>query len=147
MAQTIRISAGYADKASENYNSKQYSINLELDVQVNGNTREIEGASDRLFELCRRIVEKQKVVSVDNLLAGPPEPHAEEPNSGNSNGTTRPATAKQLRYLHQLAKKANLTDEQVNGLPRQYYSKAALSDLTSLEASGLIDVLSQKKAA
>jgi hypothetical protein len=74
MSQTVRISAGYSDKASENYQSRQYSFNLELDVQVNGSTLEIESASDRLFDICRRIVEKQKGVSVDNLLQRPEQP-------------------------------------------------------------------------
>ena len=42
MPQNVRIPAGYSDKASENYQSRQYSISLELDVAVNGSTREIE---------------------------------------------------------------------------------------------------------
>jgi hypothetical protein len=38
MSQTVKISAGYSDKNTENYNSTQYSLNLELDVVVNGST-------------------------------------------------------------------------------------------------------------
>jgi hypothetical protein len=44
MSQTVKISAGYSDKTSENYNSTQYSLNLELDVVFNSSTNEIEAA-------------------------------------------------------------------------------------------------------
>ena len=39
--QTVKINAGFSEKTSENYNSTQHSISLEMDIQVNGNTRDL----------------------------------------------------------------------------------------------------------
>ena len=33
--QTVKINAGFSEKTSENYNSTQHSISLEMDIQVN----------------------------------------------------------------------------------------------------------------
>lgn len=152
MPQRIKVSTGYADKVSKDFQSQQFSVGLEMELTVNGTTREIEDASEKLFALCRKIVSSQKSISVDSLLNGNtsqtiPGQNTEQPR-GNGNGNGKPATAKQIRYLHQLGKKADppLTDEQVRALPQQYYGKT-LETMTSQEASNLIDVLGKKKAA
>jgi hypothetical protein len=148
MSQTVRINAAYSEKNTADFNSQQYSVGLEMDAQINGSTREIEEASQKLFALCRRIVAQQKGVSVDNLLQSPAhnEPAPVTPPASSTN-LPRMATSKQLLYLWKLGKRAGLTDEQVRGLPMQYYQKATADDLTGQEASSLIDSLTEKRKA
>ena len=80
MPQTIKISAGYADKVSENYNSQQFSVSLEMACTITGKISEVESAADRLFALCRKIVDRQKGINVDNLLTSDlPDTHVPAP--------------------------------------------------------------------
>lgn len=166
MPQKVKIQTGFSEKTSENYNSQQYSVSLEMECQINGSTREIEDASKRLFSLCRKIVNAQKGISVDNLLLQDdsqfPQPTvpviplnqtpATSPAAPQVSGKPananqpKPATQKQLRFLHQLGRKSGLSIEQVNGLPSQYFQKS-IEQITSQEASTLIDILNQRKAA
>ena len=152
MPQKVKISAGYADKSSENYNSRQYSINLEIDVTVNGTTKEVEDASERLFRLCRKIVESQKGISVDNLLNdNPPQPtppaKPAAPPAPTANGNGKLATDKQIKFIFRLGKQSKLSNEQINALPGQYFGKPNFNSLTASEGSNLIETLSASKAA
>jgi hypothetical protein len=89
MPSKIKITAGFADKVTENYQSQQYSIGLEMECQINGNTAEIEDASKRLFALCRKIVNAQKTINVDYLL----QQDSIEPPTNGSAPTTSAAPA------------------------------------------------------
>ncbi len=143
MPQKIKISTGYSDKSSLNYQSQQYSVSLDMEVQVNGSTQEIEDASSRLFALCRKIVSSQKSVSVDNLLNDEPlqpAPATPAPSSNNGNGKVKPATKKQIDYIFKLAKKSKLSVDEINALP-QNYSKNDFQSLSSVQASQIIDNL------
>lgn len=160
MPQKVKISTGYSDKVSKDFNSQQFSVSLEMECAINGSTKEIQDASKRLFELCRRIVNDQKGVSVDGLLQQeddsmyPPQTAATVPATpvpqGQANGQTgapsvRNITTKQISYLFRLGQKAGLSDEQVRQLPVQYFGRPDLQSLTSYEASKLIDTLGDKK--
>jgi hypothetical protein len=156
MPQNVKIQTGFAEKTSENYNSTQHSISLEMDCVINGSTREIEEASQKLFALCRKIVAAQKGVSVDSLLqsepaqAGTPQnaPAAPLPSSSNSNptGAPKPASAKQIRFLLDVAKKSGLDEKSIRALPAECH-KASFEALSSTEASRLIDSFSPKRKA
>jgi hypothetical protein len=149
--QTVKISAGFAEKISENYNSTQNSISLEMNVQVNGSTREIEEASQKLFALCRKIIYAQKGVNVDSLLQGEqlpatmPSGTPAAPQSPSSS-SQKLASSKQIKFLLELAKKAGMDETSIRSLPSEF-QKSSFEALSSAEASKLIDSFSKKKAA
>jgi len=149
--QTVKISAGFAEKISENYNSTQNSISLEMNVQVNGSTREIEEASQKLFALCRKIIYAQKGVNVDSLLQGEQLP-ATMPSGtfaapqSPSSSTQKLSSSKQIKFLLELAKKAGMDEAAIRLLPTEF-KKSSFEALSSAEASKLIDSFSKKKAA
>ncbi len=58
--QAVKIQAGFSEKASQNYNSQQFSVSLEMECHINGTTHEIEDAAAKLFTLCRKIVANEK---------------------------------------------------------------------------------------
>lgn len=143
----VRISAGYSDKISENYNSKQFSINLELDANINGSTQEIEDASARLFELCRKIVEQQKGVSVDSLLAPTPQQlPPQQPQQNFQPQTNIPssnpslASPAQVKCIFAVAKQNGLQNGAIAALANRF-NKPKLDDLSKQEASILIKEL------
>ncbi len=153
MSQTVKISAGYSDKVSQDYNSSQYSLNLELDVVVNGSTMEIESASQKLFLLCKKLVLAQRSVNVDGLLnpeakpgASQSAPAAPQSPSSNASNNQRKASPKAIKYLLELAKKSGMDQKAIQSLPSEY-GKTAFEDLSPAEASKLIDSFSKKKAA
>ena len=128
-----------------------------MDCVINGSTSEIESASQKLFALCRKIVSAQKSVNVDSLLNGemPPVNHSQNqqppqssPQNANNNNQSppRPATQKQIKFLLELAKKANLSNDEILTLPA-VYKKDRFEQLTAYEASSLIDRYNNKKMA
>lgn len=133
MAQkTVKISAGYSDKISENYNSQSYSINLEMDANINGTTTEIEQASERLFQLCRKIVNHQKSFTGDVLLPESPLQQLPAPAP-----PIHLCSEKQIKCIFGVAKSRGMANNAIQGLA-QRFSKQRLEDLTSQEASLLI---------
>ncbi len=165
MSQKVKIQTGFSEKSTENYQSQQYSVALEMECQINGSTREIEDASNRLFALCRKIVSAQKGVNVDTLLnneappassrpsqpatatpSAPPAAPPAGPSVPSGNGTPKSATSKQIRYVLELAKKAGMSKPDIQNLPATY-KKKTFESLTSVEASKLIESLSKKQAA
>jgi len=160
MSQKVKIQTGFSEKTSENYNSQQYSVALEMECQINGSTREIEEASAKLFALCRKIVAGQKGVNVDTLLnsenvpgtapvqqpPATPAPAAPAPVNGPGPGTSKPASSKQIKYLLDSAKRIGLSKVEIQNLPASF-KKTTFESLTSVEASKLIESLAKKKAA
>jgi hypothetical protein len=48
MSPKVLVSAAYSEKNTENYCSRQHSIGLEMEINVNGSTDEVEPASNKL---------------------------------------------------------------------------------------------------
>ena len=159
MPQKVKIQTGFSEKTTENYQSQQYSVALEMDCSVNGTTREIEEASAKLFNLCRKIVASQKGVNVDNLLKDAPVtvasspvpsvPAASTPSTSQApartNGTTKPATGKQIRYALELLRKSGLGKNEIAAIPASF-NKQSWESLSSIEASKIIEKYSKKAA-
>ena len=146
--QQVRINTGFSEKVVANFQSTQHSISLEMDVSVNGTTKEIEDASAKLFALCRKIVSAQKSGNVDNLLTSPtsaesvsspvqPAPAASAPSAPHApTGTngTKPATSKQIKYALELMKKSGMSKQEIATIPASF-NKQSFEALSSVEAS------------
>ena len=152
MPQTVKIQTGFSEKSTQNFQSTQHSISLEMDCAINGSTSEIEDASQKLFALCRKIVSVQKSVNVDSLLnndatqtPSPPAP-VSTPATGSNVIPIGTATSKQIKYLLELAKKASLTHDEILAIPGTY-NKNMFEQLSASEASSLINRFKMKQAA
>jgi hypothetical protein len=160
MPQKVKIQTGFSEKTTENYQSQQYSVALEMEVSINGSTSEISEASNKLFALCRRLVSQQKAVNVDNLLTAAPveqhppvstpvapaiaAPSAATPVSNAGNGT-KAATSKQIKYALELAKKSGMSKSDIAALPAKF-NKASFEALSAKEASSIIEGFAKKAA-
>ena len=147
MPNKVKISAGYSDKTSENYNSTQYSINLEMDANINGTTAEIEQASDKLFKLCRKIVAAQKGVSVDNYLSTDTDHNTPLPSSPQQPHTTSVDAANlcspaQVKCIFAVAKSKGLQNGAITNLAKRF-NKSKLDELSRPEASQIIKELKE----
>jgi len=121
----------------DKYKSKKYMVELTQQLPDGAN---IPQATTALFATA-----KSSVLSEIELAMLPKIQQNNFNNNGNHNGP-KLMSDKQKSYLFQLSRKAGLTNEQVNSMPSQYFQKQSLDDLTSKEASRLIEIMSGTKS-
>lgn len=139
--QTVKIQTGFSEKLSQNYNSNQFSVSLEMECHINGSTQEIETAAAKLFDLCRKIVQHEKSGQSAQTSLNPPPNQTQFPSNGNGD---RPASAKQIAAIYAIGKSVGLNKSQIEQL-----AGVNLSSKTLLvkDASKVIEFLKQKQAA
>ncbi len=139
---TVKINTGFSDKVSENYNSQAFSVNLEMTVAINGSSSDVENAADRLFNLCKKIVEKQKGVASDPIFGEPSTipSHAPTENAGDTNSPI-PATDKQVKAIFGIGKGKGLDNKEIRSLADRFNKN--IEQLSKTEASSLIQELTE----
>jgi hypothetical protein len=154
----LTLNVGFTRKVGEaNYGSRGASVNLEIEVE-SGLVREPDKLQAKIDYLFR-----QAKASVDAQLNGSAEPQQPPPMAANSNGGNgvqngnghAPASTngnghgngshrafeKQMNFVNQLARGIRgLGVRRLESLTGRMFGKP-LSDLTSLDASSLIDTL------
>ncbi|MFN3166137.1 MAG: hypothetical protein ACE37H_03630 [Phycisphaeraceae bacterium] len=140
----ISLSIGLSRKVSKDYNSRGYSVNLDVELPADAinDQQSIANSADRLFALCDQLLECQ--ISGQGVVA-------EQTRSSNTNGhrrsggvrTTlnhvngRPLTNAQERAINSMARKL--------GNDADHYAEhefgSVLADLDVRQASQLIDIL------
>ena len=141
----LKLNVGLSRKVGEaNYGSRGASVNLELELEA-GLVSEPDRLQDRIRQLFR--LAKQ---SVDEELNGSSQPQSDQTaqfggrndgtgQSGNGNG--HQASQKQRNYLNQLAGQVTgLGTRRLESLSQKLTGKP-LADLSSLDASSLIDTV------
>jgi len=138
--QVVKICSGYADTASQNYNSQKFSVSLEMECHINGSTTEIETAAAKLFDLCRKIVQNEKQTPTARpAITPPPAPVNQTQFSGE-----RLATSKQIAACYAIGKSIGLNKAQIEQMAGVNLTSKTL---TAKEASKVIEFLKQKQAA
>ena len=148
----VKISCGYSAKESANYNSSSYSINLEMEVLVNGKTADLESKADLLYDLCRRIVTKQRSASIDSLLAPNERPPATTQPAVTlltppvNNNVPDVASPKQVKYIFALSRAKGFDSKKTKDIVYDQYGKA-VENLSKKDAAAVIDELKALKQA
>ncbi|MFH1761576.1 MAG: hypothetical protein ABIA63_10800 [bacterium] len=130
MSQTVKIRAGYSETVTKDYNSQRYSIELEGDINLNGNghKKTIEEASQKMFATCKSLIahEKDSSQTVNDLF------------ENGDNEKPQFCSQKQIDFIKKLClrKKKNVVDV-IFG----QWEKENLEDLTLQEASKTIEEL------
>jgi len=154
----LKLNIGFNRKIGEaNYGSRGASVNLEIEVE-SGLVREpdkLQAKIDYLFNLAKKSVDAQLA---DNGQAETPQAtnvsahngngaqngngHAASNTNGNGHGNgSHRASEKQFHFINQLARSIRgLGVRRLESLTAKMFGKP-LSDLTSLDASSLIDTL------
>jgi len=145
----LKLNIGFNRKIGEaNFSSRGASVNLEIEVE-SGVVREpdkLQAKIDYLFKLAK--------ASVDAQLNGTSPPAQSPPAASNGNGQSNQAsgnvqgngnghraTEKQINFANQLAKGIRgLGSRRLESLTGRMFGKP-LAELTSLDASSLIDTL------
>ncbi len=160
----LKLNIGFSRKVGEaNYGSRGASVNLEIEVE-SGLVREpdkLQAKIDYLFDLAKKSVDAQ----LNGNGHSEPAPAASTPNrngngmpngnghsngngshptaasNGNGNGNGHQASEKQMTFVNQLARGIRgLGVRRLESLTGKMFGKP-LADLTTLDASALIDTL------
>ena len=151
----LKLNVGLSKKIGQpDYGSLGASCHVEVELDHALLDSDLEGFQQRArqaFSACRQAVHDELARHTGNQPVGDPA----KPAEAASNGHTRPATngetshrasRKQLDYVQQLAGQiTGLGVRKLEDLAHRMFSKP-LADLSSLDASGLIDTLKQIKA-
>jgi len=136
----LKINAGFSRKIGEpNFGSRGASVNVELELESGliAEPDALAGRIRKLFDLARQ--------SVDDELAGEPQPKDRSNNGSAPNGRdTRTATSSQIRAIRAICDRHNLDAAR---LAIEKFRVHRVEDLTVREASALIDELKSTAAA
>ena len=152
----LKLNVGLSKKIGQpDYGSLGASCNVEVELDHALLASDLEGFQQRArqaFSACRQAVNDELARHTGNQPVGDPAKTAEAAGNGHTrpatNGaeTSHRASRKQLDYVQQLAGQiSGLGVRRLEDLAHKMFSKP-LADLSSLDASGLIDTLKQIKA-
>jgi hypothetical protein len=154
----LRLNIGLTKKVGQpDYGSVGASCHLEIELDQTLIVSDPDGFQERVrrtFTVCRQAVEdelsRHHSAGAGNGSAEPSQAtRAATGSNGNGarrNGNGHRASQKQLGYVHQLAGQLQGMDvRRLEALTNKMYGKP-LADLSSLDASGLIDMLKSIKS-
>ena len=145
----LKINVGLNRKVGEaNYGSRGACVNFEVEVEPTlvEKPDQLREKVRYLFQLAKTSVEEELNGHGVKDAAG--SGHSDNGNAGahNTNGNGHQATDKQLGYARQLAGQVSgLGIRRLDELTNKMFGKP-ITELTTLDASGLIDMLKQLKA-
>ena len=168
------VTARYAENLpGDNYKTRRYEAELSTTVETDA---EVPAATERLFLIAKAQVQSQIARSsadlalhqnqsvpvqqprpqpqpqyhqpVQQFQPQPPQRQQQQTFPPRNNSAPRQASSKQIAYIQRLAKEQGYTPDQIRMLPRDYYNVQSFNELSSDEASSVIESLnSQRKAA
>ncbi len=134
----MKVQVNYSENLpGDEYKTRRWSA--ELSQEIPDNT-DVLSATRMLFKVAKSAVRSELETAKDDSVFNQNQPAFVPALNG-----ARLVTDKQLKYLKRLGLNAGLTPEQVNAMPYQYFKKHNLEELTSKEASSLIEILSGSK--
>lgn len=153
----MKLSVGLSKKIGlPDYGSLGASCHVELELDQTLISSDLDGFHERVrrtFAACRQAVEDEltasRAVRANNKSNGKSDAPARSDQSrgnGSSNGNGQRASQKQIDYAQQIAGQIKgLGVRRLEALSQKMFSKP-LADLSSLDASGLIDALKEIKS-
>lgn len=144
----ISLSIGLSRKVSKDYNSRGYSVNLDVELPADAinDQQSITDSADSLFALCDQLLDRQIAEQQNESAARKQQPRSNgyrkpatqrRPSNGNGNG--RSMTNAQSRAIESMARKLG---EDPNEWARHEFGQE-LSQLNIRQASEMIDGLKQ----
>ena len=149
----LRLNCGVNKKIGQpDFGSLGASCNVEIELDHSLLVSDLDTFRDRVrqaFSECRKAVDNELARHSGNASAAK-NPASEPANAANghstSNGNGHRASGKQLGYARQLAGQiTGLGARRLESICQTMFSRP-LADLTTLDASGLIDTLKEIKA-
>ncbi len=146
----LKLNASYSKKVpveGREYSSQSYHASVEVEIPDGLDQDQLHTRIHDTFRLVRTSVEAELTNGHSQREAAPPatgEDAFPSRNVNNDNSATRnttKATAKQIKFLSDLAVRNSRTLEDLNTLANQDYGVGDVTELTKKQASELIDKL------
>ena len=164
---TVKYSENLPSTEPNSYKTRHFAVELTEKVDDNDNAVEV---TAQLFRVAKAQVKTQIMSETADLAMNqsqqsnykpypsptqqvpfqpqrspnPPSPQLQ--SSDNRNGF-RPASPKQINFILMLAKKQGLKDYEIKNLPQNYFNASGFDQISSQQASELIESLNAKKQA
>lgn len=146
----LKLTVGRSIKRSENYNSKGYSINLDVELPADalGKPSLINESAEQLFALCDRLLEDQLIDRSNGAQATSKAPRSNGRNGGNGHTTsrvprqeTRGLTNAQERAIQNMARRL---EQDPDSWAHDQFGVDGVKNLSVKQASEFIDLLKQE---
>jgi len=148
----ISLSIGLSRKVSKDYNSRGYSVNLDVELPADAinDQQSIADSADRLFALCDQLLDRQIAEQKGESSGRAPVTWTSNirktngtngrSRGGNSNGGDRLLTTAQGRAIESMARKLGRSADEY----AEHEFGSVVGDLSIRQASELIDILKQE---
>ena len=139
----LKLNTSYSKKIpieGQQYSSQSFHASVEIELSDALKPDEIKTRIHDTFLMVRQSVEEE--------LAGKAQNGNAKPNvNGNGNGHIAKASNKQVKFITDLAGQKNIPPSELNAEIKKRFSVDGLYDLSSKQASELLDTLKRGKAA
>jgi hypothetical protein len=140
----LKLNTSFSKKvpvAGQDYSSQSFHASVEIELADSLTPEQIQERIHQTFDLVKRSVEAELQNGNTNTQAAPP---ANNPQPGNG---SRKASNKQIKFITDLASRKNIAIGELNAQIAKRFGVAGLYDLSSKQASELVDTLKRDKAA
>lgn len=151
----LKLNSSYSKKVpvpGQEFSSQQYHASVEVELSDGLKAEEIKERMRRVFQMVREAVETElngEGKQQNTQQSDSPKP-SEDSGGNGSNGKSngrRKATNKQIKFITDLAGQKKIAVSDLNADIRKRFNVDGLYDLTSWQASQLLDSLKGDKAA
>ena len=147
----LKLHASYGKKipvSGTEYSSQNYQAEVEVEIPDGLSATELRDRIHQTFELVRRSVDAEFGKSENGEPRREPAMFPEQRTGGESpRGNDPPATAKQLRFLADLAARRKIPRARLEDEVRRRYGLDSVEKLSKRQASELLDSMNENAGA
>src|ERR1035437_9746779 len=141
----LKVNTSYSKKIpieGQQYSSQSFHASVEIELSDALKPEEIRTRIHDTFNLVKQSVEEELNGKVQNGNGQQPVN-----NKSNGNGHIAKASNKQIKFITGLASQKNIPPSELNAEIKKRFNVDGLYDLSSKQASELVDMLKRGKAA
>jgi len=148
----LKLNTSYSKKIpieGQQYSSQSFHASVEIELSDALKPEDIKTRIHDTFLMVRQSVEEELNGKAHNGNGQPVNTNA-KPNvngNGNGNGNGHKASNKQIKFITDLAGQKNIPPSELNAEIKKRFNVDGLYDLSSKQASELLDTLKRGKAA
>ena len=145
----LKLNTSYSKKVpvqGQEFSSQSFHASMEVELSDGMTTEQIQARIHDTFDLVKQSVESELNGKASTNGNGQQSPPAQTAGNHNGNGAIK-ASNKQVKFITDLAGQKRITLSELNAEIKQRFGVEGLYDLTSKQASELLDSLKRAKAA
>jgi len=146
----LKLNTSYSKKIpieGQQYSSQSFHASVEIELSDALKPEDIKTRIHDTFNLVKQSVEEELNGKAHNGNGMPVNTNAKPSGNGNGNGHIAKASNKQIKFITDLAGQKSIPPSELNAEIKKRFNVDGLYDLSSKQASELLDTLKRGKAA